>query len=114
MLAAASDLGHLFRTEHERLMRAMRRLVGSAVTAEDLVQDVFVGLLRGDAFMGAENKQAYLARCATNIALTDVCSGASTGYVYQSFDGPGDDVIGRDAANEANLQLFRIGLNYRF
>ncbi|TCK16578.1 RNA polymerase sigma-70 factor (ECF subfamily) [Ancylobacter aquaticus] len=69
MLALASDLGHLFRTEHDRLMRAMRRLVGSPSTAEDLVQDVFVGLLRGNAFADAENKQAYLARCATNMAL---------------------------------------------
>jgi RNA polymerase sigma-70 factor (ECF subfamily) len=69
VLALASDLGHLFRTEHDRLMRAMRRLVGSPSTAEDLVQDVFVGLLRGSAFADAENKQAYLARCATNMAL---------------------------------------------
>lgn len=46
--------------------------------------------------------------------VTAVCSGASTGYVYQSFNGAGDDVIGRTASNEANLQLFRIGLNYRF
>lgn len=69
MLALASDLGHLFRTEHDRLMRAMRRLVGSPSTAEDLVQDVFVGLLRGNAFADAENKRAYLARCATNMAL---------------------------------------------
>ncbi|GLK73521.1 DNA-directed RNA polymerase sigma-70 factor [Ancylobacter dichloromethanicus] len=69
VLALATDLGFLFRTEHERLMRAMRRLVGSPNTAEDLVQDVFVGLLRGSAFADAENKQAYLARCATNMAL---------------------------------------------
>ncbi|QFR34943.1 sigma-70 family RNA polymerase sigma factor [Ancylobacter sp. TS-1] len=69
VLALASDLGHLFRTEHERLMRGIRRLVGSPTTAEDLVQDLFVGLLRGNAFADAENKQAYLARCATNMAL---------------------------------------------
>lgn len=69
VLAVASDLGHLFRSEHGRLMRAMRRLVGSPATAEDLVQDVFVGLLRGSAFAEVENKPAYLARCATNMAL---------------------------------------------
>lgn len=50
-------------------MRVMRRLVGSPSTAEDLVQDVFVGLLRGSAFADVDNKQAYLARCATNMAL---------------------------------------------
>lgn len=69
MLTLVTDLGSLFRAEHGRLMRAMRRLVRSPSTAEDLVQDVFVALLRGNAFADAENKQAYLAQCATNMAL---------------------------------------------
>lgn len=50
-------------------MRVMRRLVGSPSTAEDLVQDVFVSLLRGNTLAEAHNASAYLARCATNTAL---------------------------------------------
>lgn len=50
-------------------MRLVRRMVGSPCVAEDLVQDVFVGLLRGSALGQADNTRAYLARCATNTAL---------------------------------------------
>ena len=50
-------------------MRLVRRMVGTPCAAEDLVQDVFVGLLRGNGLGQADNARAYLARCATNTAL---------------------------------------------
>lgn len=69
MSVLSADLGLIFRTEHSRLMRLIRRVVGNPATAEDLVQDVFVNLLRGNGLSGADNSNSYLARCATNIAL---------------------------------------------
>lgn len=50
-------------------MRLVRRLVGNPSTAEDLVQDVFVNVLRVSREQQVDNAQAYLSRCATNIAL---------------------------------------------
>lgn len=69
MSVLSADLGQIFRTEHSRLMRLIRRVVGNPSTAEDLVQDVFLNLLRGNGLGAADNSQSYLARCATNIAL---------------------------------------------
>lgn len=69
MPVVSADLGQIFRAEHSRLMRLVARMVGNPGTAEDLVQDVFVNLLRGGPLTKADNSSAYIARCATNIAL---------------------------------------------
>lgn len=50
-------------------MGLVRRLVGSPSAAEDLVQDVFVNVLRGARQGEVDNPRAYLSRCATNVAL---------------------------------------------
>ncbi len=69
MSVLSSDLGQVFRAEQGRLTRLIRRVVGNPAAAEDLVQDVFVNLLRGSGLGAADNSRSYLARCATNIAL---------------------------------------------
>ena len=50
-------------------MNLVRRLVGNPTAAEDLVQDVFVKVIRASHQEAIDNTRAYLARCATNAAL---------------------------------------------
>ena len=58
----------LYGSERERLLRYFRREVDRD-EAPDLVQDVFMALLRSDALERIENPRAYLMRCARNLLI---------------------------------------------
>lgn len=62
------QLGALCRSERPRLLRRVRGLLRNQADAEDLVQDVFVNLLRRD-LRAIESPRSYLARAATNAVL---------------------------------------------
>ena len=65
-----TELETLFREHHKHLFRAAHRVTGSAADAEDVLQTVFLRLVRSpDAYNLAENPQAYLSRAAINAAL---------------------------------------------
>jgi len=64
------ELETLFREHHKHLFRAAHRITGSPADAEDVLQTVFLRLVRSpDAYDLAENPQAYLSRAAINAAL---------------------------------------------
>ncbi|MFT3691484.1 sigma-70 family RNA polymerase sigma factor [Paenirhodobacter sp.] len=63
------QLGSLFRSERHRLLRRVRHVVRCRTEAEDLVQEVFVNLLRGEDRLSVGSPRNYLARAATNAAL---------------------------------------------
>jgi len=63
-------LDTIFREHHEQVFRAAYRITGSASDAEDVLQTVFLRLLRlerGDAL--SENPGSYLRRAAVNASL---------------------------------------------
>lgn len=61
------DLEELFRAHHTGVLRAAYRITGNASDAEDVLQTVFMRLVRRPAAM--ENVAAYLHRSAVNAAL---------------------------------------------
>lgn len=65
-----SELETLFRAHSGRVFRAAHRITGSAADAEDVLQTVFLRLVKGkEAYDLSENAEAYLSRAAINAAL---------------------------------------------
>ncbi len=64
------ELETLFRTHHDRVFRAAHRITGSPADAEDVLQTVFLRLVKsGDSYDLSGNPEAYLSRAAINAAL---------------------------------------------
>jgi RNA polymerase sigma-70 factor (ECF subfamily) len=61
----------VYRTEHRRLLRKLRRRVGPD-EAPDLVQEVFARLLGSGALERIDNPQAYLSRITRNLLIDRV------------------------------------------
>jgi RNA polymerase sigma-70 factor (ECF subfamily) len=65
-----SDLERLFQAHHERIFRAAHRVTGSPEDAEDVLQTVFLRLVKsGERYDFSENPEAYLSRAAINASL---------------------------------------------
>jgi len=60
----------LFRAHHRRVFRTAQRITGSAADAEDVLQTVFLRLIKGqETYDLSQNPEAYLSRAAINAAL---------------------------------------------
>ena len=66
------DLEDVFRQHASLVYRTARALTGSAEEAEDIVQTVFLRLLRGDATALRKNPKGYLYRAAVNLSLDEL------------------------------------------
>jgi RNA polymerase sigma-70 factor (ECF subfamily) len=65
-----SELEVLFRNHHDRVFRAAHRITGSPADAEDVLQTVFLRLVKGqETYDLSENAEAYLSRAAINASL---------------------------------------------
>jgi len=65
-----TELETLFRAHHDRVFRTAHRITGSPADAEDVLQTVFLRLVRGGAAYDlSANPEAYLARAAINASL---------------------------------------------
>src|SRR3989442_14771377 len=65
-----TELEALFRAHHDRVFRTAHRITGSPADAEDVLQTVFLRLVRGgQAYDLSANPEAYLARAAINASL---------------------------------------------
>lgn len=65
-----SELETLFESHHDRVFRTAHRITGSPADAEDVVQTVFLRLVKGgDSYNLSENPEAYLSRAAINASL---------------------------------------------
>jgi RNA polymerase sigma-70 factor (ECF subfamily) len=63
--------GELVERYHSRLLRLARLYVGDGATAEDVVQETWIGLLRGlDGFQGRASIKTWLCRILVNRART--------------------------------------------
>ena len=65
-----SELETLFRDHHDRVFRTAHRITGSPADAEDVLQTIFLRLVKGQAeYDVSENPAAYLSRAAINASL---------------------------------------------
>ncbi len=66
----ASELETLFQAHHGRVFRTAQRITGSAADAEDVLQTVFLRLVKGqEEYDWSRNPEAYLSRAAINASL---------------------------------------------
>src|SRR5690349_24859104 len=66
----AGELETLFQTHHGRVFRTAQRITGSAADAEDVLQTVFLRLIKGqETYDLSRNPEAYLSRAAINASL---------------------------------------------
>ena len=64
------ELETLFQTHHDRVFRTAHRITGSAADAEDVLQTVFLRLVKSpDGYDMSANPEAYLSRAAINASL---------------------------------------------
>ena len=67
---ADPSVGALFEQHHERVFRVARRITGSAEDAEDVLQTVFLRIMRREEpALRPDDAANYLHRAATNAAL---------------------------------------------
>jgi RNA polymerase sigma-70 factor (ECF subfamily) len=65
-----SELETLFQAHHDRVFRTAHRITGSPADAEDVLQTVFLRLVKGmETYDLSENPEAYLSRAAINASL---------------------------------------------
>lgn len=64
------ELETLFRANYDRVFRAAYRITGSPADAEDVLQTVFLRLVKGkETYDLPDNPEAYLSRAAINASL---------------------------------------------
>ena len=74
-VAIPDKLDRAFRAHHALVFRTAYRITGNAADAEDVLQTVFLRLLRqGERAAEFENEESYLRRAAINAALDVVRS----------------------------------------
>lgn len=69
MSAHVLELAEIYASEHGRLKRIVKRLVGSKATAEDLVHQAFLKLIMQAEAGAPDNCPAYLTSAVRNLAL---------------------------------------------
>src|SRR5580698_6803842 len=69
-IAIPDELGQIFQAHHSLVFRTAYRITGNAGDAEDVLQTVFLRMLRrGRNADPMENAESYLRRAAINAAL---------------------------------------------
>jgi RNA polymerase sigma-70 factor, ECF subfamily len=64
------ELENLFRAHHDRVFRTAHRITGSAADAEDVLQTIFLRLVKSEEGHDlSRNPEAYLSRAAINASL---------------------------------------------
>jgi RNA polymerase sigma-70 factor, ECF subfamily len=64
------ELEQLFKAHHARVFRTAHRVTGSVADAEDVLQSVFLRLVKGqEDYDLSQNPEAYLSRAAINASL---------------------------------------------
>ena len=62
-------LDYLYEAHHAMVFRTAHRITGNAADAEDVLQTVFLRLLKRDTTGDIENPESYLRRAAVNAAV---------------------------------------------
>lgn len=97
----ASELETLFQAHHGRVFRTAQRITGSIADAEDVLQTVFLRLIKGqDDYDWSHNPEAYLSRAAINASL-DLLRSRSRSRTVAVDDSEIDAVAGSWRSPEA-------------
>ena len=98
----AGELETLFQTHHGRVFRTAQRITGSAADAEDVLQTVFLRLVKGgpDGYDLSQNPEAYLSRAAINASL-DLLRSRTRSRSVTLDDVDTDTLAGRTRSPEA-------------
>ena len=97
---AGCSLASAFEAHHRRVFRAAFRVTGNAADAEDVMQTVFLRVLRRDTGGGldlGENPKSYLSRATVNAAVDVLRSRRRTAGHAEGAPEPADDGPGADA-----------------
>ena len=97
----AGELETLFQTHHGRVFRTAQRITGSAADAEDVLQTVFLRLVKTpEAYDLSRNPEAYLSRAAINASL-DLLRSRSRSKSVALDDADEETIAGRGRSPEA-------------
>jgi len=95
------ELETLFQTHHARVFRTAQRITGSAADAEDVLQNVFLRLIKGqEAYDLSKNPEAYLSRAAINASL-DLLRSRTRSKSIGLDEADADTLAGRSRTPEA-------------
>jgi RNA polymerase sigma-70 factor (ECF subfamily) len=89
------QLGQIFLEHKDRIFRAAYRITGNAGDAEDVLQTVFLRLVRHERFPEIGNLAAYLHRSAVNASLDLLRSRKDARSVSLDGVGAADDELPR-------------------
>ena len=90
IIAIPDELERAFRVQHGLVFRTAYRIMGCASDAEDVLQTVFLRLLRRDrGALAMENPESYLRRAAINAALDVIRSRQADPTIPLPEDIPG-------------------------
>lgn len=93
-IAIPTELERAFRAQHGMVFRTAYRITGNAADAEDVLQTVFLRLLRRTSDSDAmKNEESYLRRAAINASL-DVIRSRQSNQAVELVDVPGDRAEG--------------------
>lgn len=97
----ASELETLFHAHHGRVFRTAQRITGSAADAEDVLQTVFLRLVKGqEDYDWSRNPEAYLSRAAINASL-DLLRSRTRAKAVALDDAEVDAMVGSFRSPEA-------------
>ena len=98
---APGELETLFQTHHGRVFRTAQRITGSAADAEDVLQTVFLRLIKGqETYDLSRNPEAYLSRAAINASL-DLLRGRSRAKAVALDEADSNALVTRTRSPEA-------------
>ena len=104
-IPVASDLEQMFQDHHGLVFRTAYRITGNAADAEDVLQTVFLRMLRRDqAARALERQESYFRRAAINVALDVVRSGKDARNVPIEDVPPGDLPAGKQQPETRELR----------
>ena len=97
----ASELENLFQAHHGRVFRTAQRITGSVADAEDVLQTVFLRLVKGQAdYDWSANPEAYLSRAAINASL-DLLRSRTRSRAVAFDEGEVDSIVSTYKSPEA-------------
>ena len=97
----ASELETLFQAHHGRVFRTAQRITGSAADAEDVLQTVFLRLVKGqEEYDWSQNPEAYLSRAAINASL-DLLRSRTRSRAVALDDAHADSIVSTFRSPEA-------------
>jgi len=97
----AGELETLFQSHHGRVFRTAQRIIGSAADAEDVLQTVFLRLVKGqETYDLSQNPEAYLSRAAINASL-DLLRSRTRSKSVTLDDVNAETIAGRGRSPEA-------------